>query len=126
LRLQGGTWLAHFRLLAQSDAAPSTLVEGDLLRRMKWMNDPASWQRSGDRLIVRSRPKTDFWRKTFYGYITDNGHFFHLTVKGDFIFQARVNGKYAARYDQAGLMVRLNPRELDEVWHRILGGRAPR
>jgi regulation of enolase protein 1 (concanavalin A-like superfamily) len=109
LRLQGGTWLAHLRRLAPSDAAPSTLVEGDLIRRMKWMNDAASWQRSGDRLIVRSRPKADFWRKTFYGYITDNGHFFHLTVKGDFIFQARVNGKYAARYDQAGLMVRLNP-----------------
>jgi regulation of enolase protein 1 (concanavalin A-like superfamily) len=85
------------------------MVEGDLIHRMKWMNDPQSWQRSGDRLIVRSRPKTDFWRKTFYGYITDNRHFFHLTVKGDFIFQARVNGKYAALYDQAGLMVRLNP-----------------
>jgi hypothetical protein len=109
LGLAGGNWLTHLRLFAQTNAAPPTLVEGELIGRMKWMNDPESWQRSGDRLIVRSRPKTDFWRKTFYGYITDNGHFFRLTVKGDFVFQARVNGKYAALYDQAGLMVRLNP-----------------
>lgn len=81
----------------------------DLLGRMTWMNAPASEKREGDRLIVRSRAKTDFWRKTFYGYITDNGHFFHLPVRGDFTFQARVNGQYAALYDQAGLMVRVDP-----------------
>jgi len=80
----------------------------DLIARMTWMNEPASWKRSGDVLVVRSRAKTDFWRKTFYGYVTDNGHFFHAPVSGDFVFQARVNGEYAALYDQAGLMVRQN------------------
>ena len=80
----------------------------DLIANMKWMNEPASWKRSGDRLLVRSRAKTDFWRKTFYGYITDNGHLFYVPVSGDFVFQARVNGEYAALYDQAGLMVRQN------------------
>jgi regulation of enolase protein 1 (concanavalin A-like superfamily) len=80
----------------------------DLIANMKWMNEPASWKRSGDRLLVRSRAKTDFWRKTFYGYITDNGHFFYVPVSGDFVFQVRVNGEYAALYDQAGLMVRQN------------------
>jgi regulation of enolase protein 1 (concanavalin A-like superfamily) len=83
-------------------------ASSDLIARMKWMNEPASWNRSGDKLVVRSRAKTDFWRKTFYGYITDNGHFFYLPVSGDFVFQARVNGQYAALYDQAGLMVRLD------------------
>lgn len=78
----------------------------DLIGRMKWMNDPASWKEQGGRITVKSRPKTDFWRKTFYGYITDNGHFLHMPVSGDFVFEARVNGQYAALYDQAGLMVR--------------------
>ena len=59
-------------------------------------------------LNVRSRGKTDFWRKTFYGYITDNGHFMHLPVAANFTFQARVDGNYASLYDQAGLMVRLD------------------
>jgi regulation of enolase protein 1 (concanavalin A-like superfamily) len=81
-------------------------MKTDLMGRMKWMNEPASWKKSGESLVVRSRAKTDFWRKTFYGYITDNGHFFYLPVSGDFVFQARINGQYAALYDQAGLMVR--------------------
>jgi uncharacterized protein len=78
----------------------------ELFRRMTWMNQPASHKVEGEQLLVRSSAKTDFWRKTFYGYITDNGHFFHLGVSGDFVFEARVNGHYAALYDQAGLMVR--------------------
>jgi uncharacterized protein len=85
-----------------------TAGSGDLIAQMVWMNEPESEKRSGDRLVVRSRSKTDFWRKTFYGYITDNGHFFYLAASGDFTFQARVNGEYAALYDQAGLMVRVD------------------
>ena len=80
----------------------------DLIGRMTWMNEPASYKRSGDKLVVHSRPKTDFWRKTFYGYITDNGHFLHLPANGDFTFEARVTGQYSALYDQAGIMVRLD------------------
>ncbi|HZW95323.1 MAG TPA: DUF1349 domain-containing protein [Candidatus Eremiobacteraceae bacterium] len=75
---------------------------------MKWLNEPASATISGSSVVVSARPKTDFWRKTFYGYITDNGHFFHLPVTGDFVFEARVDGRYAALYDQAGLMVRID------------------
>lgn len=81
-------------------------AQGDLLGRMTWLNEPASSKRVGDKLVVRARPKTDFWRKTFYGYITDNGHFLSVSVRGDFLFESRIDGKYAALYDQAGLMVR--------------------
>jgi hypothetical protein len=88
--------------------AQSAAGAGVLFGRMSWLNEPASAKISGDKLSVRSRAKTDFWRKTFYGYITDNGHFFHLPATGDFMFQARVNGEYAALYDQAGVMIRLN------------------
>jgi regulation of enolase protein 1 (concanavalin A-like superfamily) len=95
------------QVLAEAQQA-GTGGSSDLITRMTWMNQPASWKRSDDKLMVRSRAKTDFWRKTFYGYITDNGHFFHLPATGDFTFQARVNGQYAALYDQSGLMVRLD------------------
>ena len=109
LALAGGALLASAALPTRADDQRQEWAEGDWIGRMKWMNEPASWRRADNQLIVRSRPKTDFWRKTFYGYVTDNGHFLRLTVKGDFLFQARVNGKYSALYDQAGLMVRLNP-----------------
>jgi regulation of enolase protein 1 (concanavalin A-like superfamily) len=89
--------------------ADEVAPEPELLHRMKWLNEPVSATFSGARLVVKSRPKTDFWRKTFYGYITDNGHFFHLPVSGNFVFEARVDGQYAALYDQAGVMVRIDP-----------------
>jgi len=95
-----------FRPTAFAAESPSSGTE--LLGRMKWLNEPASATISGDRIVVRARAKTDFWRKTFYGYVTDNGHFFHLPVRGDFVFEARVDGQYAALYDQAGLMVRID------------------
>src|SRR5207302_7538711 len=89
-------------------AATHSVAQDELIPRMKWMNDPASWKVANGQIIVRARPKTDFWRKTFYGYITDNGHFFHLPVSGEFNFEARIGGRYAALYDQAGLMVRVD------------------
>jgi uncharacterized protein len=94
-------------VVAQASPTPA-LQEAELLARMSWMNEPASSKLGGTQLLVHSRPKTDFWRKTFYGYVTDNGHFFHLPAPGDFTFLVRVNGQYAALYDQAGLMVRLD------------------
>lgn len=87
-------------------------TDPELIARMTWFNEPASSKRAGGKLIVRSRPKTDFWRKTHTGSISDNGHFLHLKAEGDFAFEARINGQYAAEFDQAGLMVRVN----EENW----------
>jgi uncharacterized protein len=104
---------AGVALAAQATAtdAPAQMRKrtgGDILSRMQWLNEPANVNYSEGVLHVRSRGKTDFWRKTFFGYITDNGHFMHLPVSGEFSFQARVSGNYSALYDQAGLMVRLD------------------
>ena len=92
--------------------------------RMSWLNPPASvsLQRRRDHR-AKSRAKTDFWRKTFYGYVTDNGHFFHMPVFGEFTFQARVNGKYAALYDQAGLMVRLDEKHWMKCGSELVDGK---
>src|SRR3989442_312510 len=73
--------------------------------QMKWLNEPASAKQHGEQLTVTTKAKTDFWRKTFYGYVTDNGHFFSLPVTGDFTFESCVAGQYSSLYDQAGLMV---------------------
>lgn len=73
---------------------------------MQWINQPAQWQHDGDRITVTSDAKTDFWRKTHYGFIRDNGHVYAQQVTGDFTATVRVSGQYATLYDQAGLMVR--------------------
>jgi hypothetical protein len=108
LALTGAVLLGEriFRPAALAADSPST--GGELLRRMKWLNEPASATVSENKIVVRAKQKTDFWRKTFFGYVPDNGHFFHLPVRGDFIFESRVDGQYAALHDQAGLMVRID------------------
>jgi uncharacterized protein len=97
---------------------------GDLVSKMEWFNPPASVSYGpGGVITAKSRPRTDFWRKTFYGYVTDNGHFYGIKVFGEFQFQARVNGKYAALYDQAGLMVRLDDKHWMKCGSELVDGK---
>ena len=95
---------------AQPVKLTQTRTGGDLLSRMTWLNPPISENYANGVLNVRARGKTDFWRKTYYGYVTDNGHFMNFPVAGEFAMQARVVADYGALYDQAGIMVRLDER----------------
>jgi regulation of enolase protein 1 (concanavalin A-like superfamily) len=73
---------------------------------MEWYNAPQAWRSEGDRIEVTAAGKTDFWRLTRSGAIRDNGHFYYARQSTDFVCEVRLSGKYAAQYDQAGLMVR--------------------
>ena len=79
---------------------------------MLWYNEPAAWTADGDVITVTADHGTDFWRKTHYGFIRDNGHFCYQEVRGDFRCEVKVSGRYDALYDQAGLMVRVDA----ETW----------
>jgi regulation of enolase protein 1 (concanavalin A-like superfamily) len=96
---------------------------GDLLSRMTWLNPPASEFYDSGALTARCKGKTDFWRKTFYGYTNDNGHFLHMPAEGEFMFQARVNGNYSQLYDQAGIMVRLDEKHWMKCGSEYFEGR---
>ncbi len=73
---------------------------------MQWLNEPPRWTDEDDRITLRTGAKTDFWRKTHYGFIRDNGHFYYQPVSGNFSAEVKLIGQYAALYDQGGLMVR--------------------
>lgn len=95
----------------------------DLLSRMTWLNPPASEFYDSGGVTARCKGKTDFWRKTFYGYVNDNGHFLHLPAQGEFQFQARVAGNYSQLYDQAGIMVRLDEKNWLKCGSEFFDGR---
>jgi regulation of enolase protein 1 (concanavalin A-like superfamily) len=86
-----------------------TLASAQAAAQEQWLNQPKVWSRNGTVLAMRAEPKTDFWRKTFFGYVTDNGHLVSRPVAGDFVAMVNVAGAFASQYDQAGLMVRLDP-----------------
>ncbi|MFB9412242.1 DUF1349 domain-containing protein [Dactylosporangium matsuzakiense] len=73
---------------------------------MRWLNEPPEWSLDGGVLHAVTELKTDFWRQTFYGWTTDNGHFFHAPATGDFTASAIVAAEHTTRFDQAGMMVR--------------------
>jgi regulation of enolase protein 1 (concanavalin A-like superfamily) len=75
---------------------------------MDWLNEPPHWHSKFGILTATTGPETDFWRETHYGFIHDNGHFYYQTVSGNFTAQVSFSGDYAALYDQAGLMLRLD------------------
>jgi uncharacterized protein len=77
---------------------------------VQWLNEPAQWSEQAGSLVVTAGAGTDFWRITGYGYIRDNGHLYAEQLPGDFDLSMRVRGSYAAQYDQAGAMVRLDER----------------
>lgn len=76
--------------------------------RMHWYNEPPQWQLLADGMRLTTGAKTDFWRKTHYGFIRDNGHFYYQPITGDFAVEVKITGQYQVLYDQAGLMLREN------------------
>ncbi|MGO1270273.1 MAG: DUF1349 domain-containing protein, partial [Pseudomonas helleri] len=87
--------------------------EGALMfQKCEWLNEPEQWSVQNDQLRVLTRPASDFWQKTHYGFARDSGHLFGLKVAGDFTAQIHVRGDYRNLYDQAGMMVRID----DQAW----------
>jgi uncharacterized protein len=75
---------------------------------MTWLNEPRNWKQENDDFSVFADPQTDFWRKTHYGFVRDNGHFYYEKVAGNFEVETEFRGEYRSLYDQAGVMVRLD------------------
>jgi uncharacterized protein len=73
-----------------------------------WLNEPPQWSEDGTTLRVTTGDKTDFWCRTHYGFIRDNGHFRFAEWPGDFTATATIAAAYTHLYDQAGLMVRVD------------------
>jgi uncharacterized protein len=84
----------------------STIEPKFHIEAMEWLNEPAHWSSSGDRIIVRTSPQTDFWRIAHYGFIRDNGHFYFDRINTDFTVEVDISGDYKDLYDQAGIMIR--------------------
>src|SRR6185503_11111058 len=76
--------------------------------RLQWTSEPPWWQAGGDELRLETATGTDFWQRTHYGFRVDNGHFLHLTARGNFVLTTQVTCDAKQQYDQAGLMLRVS------------------
>ncbi|USB33779.1 DUF1349 domain-containing protein [Paenibacillus sp. YPG26] len=74
-----------------------------------WVNEPelVKWNENQG-LVLTTKPDTDFWQRTHYGFQRDNGHCLFTKVAGDFAFAAEVSFAPVTQYDQCGVMLRVN------------------
>lgn len=90
---------------------------------MEWLNEPPEWREVDGQLAVTTGERTDFWRKTHYGFVRDDGHFRHAEVIGDFSAAVAFRGAYEALYDQAGLMLRIDAESWIKAGIEYVAGR---
>ncbi|HYF62810.1 MAG TPA: DUF1349 domain-containing protein [Herpetosiphonaceae bacterium] len=79
----------------------------ETLAGFRWSEEPAAWS-LGRELELTTRPDTDYWQRTHYGFRRDNGHFFFTAAAGDFSLTARLQFQPVAQYDQCGVMCRVD------------------
>ncbi len=87
--------------LVQSLAAQS-------LAKMNWFNEPLSWKISENTLSIDVTPKSDYWRVSHYGFTVDDAPFYYAEYGGEFEAKVKISGDYKVRFDQAGMMIRLD------------------
>ena len=57
-------------------------------------------------------PQSDYWRETHYGFTVDDGPFYYTTRGGEFEANLKITGEYTTRFDQMGMMLRVD----EEHW----------
>ncbi len=72
-----------------------------------WLNEPQA-VRFECGLEVTTKANTDFWQRTHYGFRRDDGHCLLTPRSGDFALETAVEFSPRTRYDQCGLMVRVD------------------
>ncbi|ADF53212.1 MAG: DUF1349 domain-containing protein [Zunongwangia sp.] len=90
----------------------ATIASSQNLKTMNWLNEPASWQVSEDKLEMFVTPQSDYWRETHYGFTVDDGPFYYTTRGGEFEANLKITGEYTTRFDQMGMMLRVD----EEHW----------
>lgn len=88
--------------------ASGSSLSAQTLEKMQWFNEPAEWSVKNDRLTMFVTPKTDYWRVSHYGFTVDDAPFYYATYGGEFEVKVRISADYKVRFDQSGLMLRID------------------
>ncbi|MDE6140898.1 MAG: DUF1349 domain-containing protein [Alistipes sp.] len=78
------------------------------LEKMQWFNEPEQWETKNGVLTLSVTPHSDYWRISHYGFTVDDAPFYYATYGGEFEAKVKITGDYKTRFDQAGLMIRID------------------
>ena len=88
--------------------AASVAASAQSLDKMQWFNEPTKWEIKNNSLTMNVTPQSDYWRISHYGFTVDDTPFLYTMRGGEFEVKVKVTGDYTARFDQAGLMLRID------------------
>lgn len=78
------------------------------LEKMTWFNEPSRWEIKNNTLSMFVTPNSDYWRISHYGFTVDDAPFLYSTYGGEFEAKVKISADYKIRFDQSGLMIRLD------------------
>jgi len=78
------------------------------LEKMTWFNEPGNWSIEKGKLQMDVTPQSDYWRNTRHGFVVDDAPFYYTERGGEFEVVVKVTGEYKTRFDQMGLMLRVD------------------
>lgn len=95
-------------LLCAALSGAVTSVDSQTLDKMQWLNEPETWKIKGNTLEMQVTPQTDYWRISHYGFTVDDAPFLYTLRGGEFEAKVKISADYTARFDQSGLMLRID------------------
>lgn len=97
-----------FKTLIAFFALASMAAQAQTLEKMNWFNEPEQWNISNGRLSMYVTPNSDYWRISHYGFTVDDAPFYYAEYGGEFEAKVKVSGDYKVRFDQAGMIIRID------------------
>ncbi|WP_409416425.1 DUF1349 domain-containing protein [Flavobacterium sp. PS2] len=100
-----------------------TEINAQSLEKMHWFNEPEKWQIKDNSLIMQVTPKSDYWRISHYGFTVDDGPFYYSMYGGEFETKVKLTGNYKNRFDQMGLMIRVDEKNYIKTGVEFVDGK---
>ncbi len=86
----------------------TTAMNAQKLEKMQWFNEPEQYEIKNGTLTMDVPAQCDYWRVAHYGFTVDDGPFLYGMYGGEFEAKVKVSGDYKVRFDQAGMMIRID------------------
>ena len=83
-------------------------AQAQTLEKMNWFNEPTEWSIKDGCLSMFVTPNSDYWRISHYGFTVDDAPFYYAEYGGEFEAKVKISGDYKVRFDQAGMMIRID------------------
>ncbi|MCE4562787.1 DUF1349 domain-containing protein [Maribellus sp. CM-23] len=91
-------------------------MEKRTLENFEWINKPEKFVVDRNRVLIETRPETDLWQRTYYGFQNANAPAFLTSFAGDFSFEVKAEFEETAfRYDQCGVLLFID----NENWVKV-------